>query len=86
MEVRGPGPGYVDWVTAAFGNYTTDILSLIEEGNFVSGKMRFHGYHSREMFGVPPSGKHVCWTGMPIFTFDGGGARRHSRPDRPHDI
>jgi predicted ester cyclase len=62
---------YVDWVTAAFDNYTTDMLALIEEDNRVSGKMRFHGYHRREMFGVAPSGRHVWWTGMPIFTFEG---------------
>lgn len=62
--------GYVDWVTGAFGNYTTDILALIEEGNLVSGKMRFHGYHRKELFGVAPSGRHVWWTGMPIFTFE----------------
>ena len=67
-------------MTAAFGNYATDILSQIEEGNRVSGKMRFHGYHRREMFGVLPSGKHkhdVWWTGIPIFTFDGGKVRDH---------
>jgi len=63
--------GYVDDVTGAFGNYTTDILALIEEGNRVSGKMRFHGIHRKELFGVAPSGRHVWWTGMPIFTFDG---------------
>ena len=63
--------GYVDQVTGALGNYTTDILALIEEGNRVSGKMRFHGIHRKEMFGVPPSGRHVWWIGMPIFTFKG---------------
>ena len=62
--------GYVDWVTGVFGQYT-DILALIEEKNRVSGKMRFHGFHRQEVFGVPPSGRHVWWTGMPIFTFDG---------------
>jgi predicted ester cyclase len=66
---------YVDWVTSAFGKYTTDMLVLIEEGNRVSGKMRFHGYHRQEMFGVAPSGRHVWWTAMPIFTFDGGKVR-----------
>ena len=60
--------GYVDWVTSTFGQYTTDI---IEEGNRVSSKMRFHGYHRQEIFGVAPSGRHVWWIGMPIFTFDG---------------
>ncbi len=63
--------GYVDWVTDAFAQYTTDILALLEDGNRVSGKMRFHGIHRREMFAVPPSGRHVWWIGMPIFTFDG---------------
>ncbi len=62
--------GYVDWVTGALGQYTTDILAMIEEGNRVSGKMRFHGFHRKELFGVPPSGRRVWWTGMPIFTFE----------------
>ena len=67
--------GYVDWVTKLFGQYTTDILTMIEEGNRVSGKMRFHGYHQQEIFGVAPSGRHVWRTGMPIFTFDGAKVR-----------
>jgi hypothetical protein len=32
--------GYVDFVTETFGQYTTDILAMIEEGNRVGGKMR----------------------------------------------
>ena len=67
--------GYVDWVTKSFGQYTTDILTMIEEGNRVSGKMRFHGYHRQEIFDVAPSGRHVWWIGMPIFTFDGAKVR-----------
>jgi len=67
--------GYVDWVTGALGHYTTDILSLIEEGDRVTGKMRFHGVHRTELFGVAPSGRHVWWIGIPIFTFDGAKVR-----------
>jgi hypothetical protein len=67
--------GYVDWVTGALDQYTTDILVMIEEGNRVGGKMRFHGFHRKELFGVPPSGRHVWWTGMPIFTFEGAKVR-----------
>jgi predicted ester cyclase len=67
--------GYVEWVTDTFGRYTSDILAMIEEGNRVSGKMRFHGVHRKELFGVAPSGRHVWWTGMPIFTFDGAKVR-----------
>ena len=67
--------GYVDFVTATFRSYTTDILAIIEEGACVSGKMRFHGYHRKELFGVPPSPRHVWWIGMPIFTFEHGKVR-----------
>ena len=72
---HGEFAGYVDWVTGAFGRYTTDILTMFEQGNHVSGKMRFHGFHRKELFGVPPSGRHVWWTGMPIFTFEGAKVR-----------
>jgi predicted ester cyclase len=67
--------GYVDWVTGALGHYRSDILALIEEGNRVGGKLRFHGYHRKELFGVPPSGRQVWWYGMPLFTFDGAKVR-----------
>ncbi|HEX3710925.1 MAG TPA: ester cyclase [Pseudolabrys sp.] len=67
--------GYVDDVTGSLGQYTTDILVMIEESNRVSGKMRFHGFHRKAMFDVPPSGRHVWWTGMPIFTFEGAKVR-----------
>jgi len=66
---------YVDLVTGTFEKYTTDILAMIEEGARVSGKMRFHGFHCQELFGVPPSGRHVWWIGMPIFTFENGKIR-----------
>jgi predicted ester cyclase len=62
---------YVDWVTGIFENYKSDILLMIEEGNCVSAKMRFHGIHRKELFGVPGAGRNVWWIAMPIFTFDG---------------
>ena len=46
--------GYVDFVTETFGQYTTDILAMIEEGNRVGGKMRFYGFHRRELFECRP--------------------------------
>ena len=45
------------------------------QGSRVSGKMRFHGLHRKQLFGVPPSGRQVWWTGMPIFTFGGAKVR-----------
>lgn len=67
--------GYVDFVTGALENYTSDILDLVEEGNKVCGKLRFHGLHRSELFGVAPSGRHVWWHGAPIFTFEGDKVR-----------
>ena len=64
--------GYVEFVTGALGQYTSDILALGEEDNRVFAKLRFHGYHRRELFGVQPTGRHVWWYGTPIFTFEGG--------------
>ena len=56
---HGQFSGYVDWVTAALGNYTSDILLMVEEGNRVMAKLRFHGMHRKELFGVAPTGRHV---------------------------
>ena len=67
--------GYVDYVTGALGDYTYDILAMVEEGNRVMAKLRFHGIHRKELFDVPPSGRHVWWHGMPIFTFEGAKVR-----------
>lgn len=67
--------GLVDLAHATFSSYTTDILLMIEEGPRICGKVRFHGYHRKELLGVPPSGRHVWWIGMPIFTFEHGKIR-----------
>jgi predicted ester cyclase len=63
--------GYVRLVTGALSQYTTDILAIVEEGDKVIAKVRFHGTHRGELLGVQPSGRHVWWYGMPIFTYDG---------------
>ena len=63
--------GYVDMVTTALGAYTSDILELVEEGETVCGKLRFHGIHRASLFGFAPTGRHVGWHGAPIFHFEG---------------
>lgn len=66
---------YVRWVTDSLDAYTSDILGMVEEGNQVSGKLRFHGFHRKLLFGQAPTGRHVWWYGAPIFTFDGSKVR-----------
>lgn len=62
---------YVRWVTGTLENYKSDILEIVEENNKVSAKMRFHGVQKKQLFGQPPTNKHVWWYGAPIFTFSG---------------
>jgi predicted ester cyclase len=63
--------GYVDMVTGALSQYTSDILDMVEEGGKVYAKLRYHGYHRAELLGYQPTGRHVWWYGTPLFTFDG---------------
>jgi predicted ester cyclase len=67
--------GYVDLVTGALGNYTSDILDMVEEGNKVYAKLHYHGYHRGVLLGYEPTGRHVWWYGTPFFTFDGDKVR-----------
>ena len=67
--------GYVDFVTGALENYTSDILELVEQDNRVAGRLRFHGLHRAELFGFAPTGKHVAWAGAPFFPFEGDKVR-----------
>jgi predicted ester cyclase len=66
---------YVRWVTATFDDYTSDILALVEEGDQVVGKLRFHGRQRKPLFGRSPRGDHVWWDGTAIFRFDGARVR-----------
>lgn len=66
---------YVRWVTSSLENYTSDILEMVEEGNRVMAKLRFHGIHRLPMFGRAATGRHVWWHGMPVFTFEGAKVR-----------
>jgi hypothetical protein len=61
---------YVLWVIDTLDGYTSDILTLVEEGNQVVAKLRFHGRQRKPLFGRLPTGRHVWWNGAAIFTFE----------------
>ena len=67
--------GYFDMVTGALGQYTSDILDMVEEDNKVFAKLRYHGYHRGKLPGYPPTRRHVWWYGTPFLTFDGSKVR-----------
>lgn len=62
---------YVNWLTKVLERYTSDILALVEEGDRIAGKLRFHGIQRGVFFGIAPTARHVAWLGAPIFTFEG---------------
>jgi predicted ester cyclase len=66
---------YVAWVRESLENYTSDIITMVEENDRVMGKIHFHGIHRKPLFGSEPTGQHVGWDGVPIFTFDGDKVR-----------
>src|SRR5436189_6399029 len=43
--------GYVRFVTEALGRYTSDILTIAQEGNQILAKIRFTGFHPGKLFG-----------------------------------
>ena len=77
---------YVRWVTDSLEHYTSDILDLVEEGNRVSGKLRFHGIHRKSLFGAHRAARLVVWRPDVHFPRRQGrgslGARRYPWADR----
>ena len=57
---------------AALADYRCDILDLVEEGDKVVARMRFHGRHRGPLLGYAPTGRHVEWAGSAHFRFAGG--------------
>lgn len=60
---------YVREVTAAFGDYRCEIVTLVAEGDRVAARMTFSGVHRGPLLGMPATGRRVSWAGVAFFTF-----------------
>jgi predicted ester cyclase len=58
-------------VTGALGDYTSDILDMVEERNKVYAKPRYHGFHRGQLLGYQPTGRRVRLYRTPFSTFEG---------------
>lgn len=64
--------GYVEMVTGALEGYTCEIEDMVEEGQKMVARMRFHGRHTAPFMGFAPTGERVEWSGSAHFTYRDG--------------
>lgn len=71
LDAERTGPdGFIDYmhmVHDALGNYTCDLVELVEAGDRAVGRLDFHGIHRATFFGVPATGKLIRWAGAAFF-------------------
>jgi predicted ester cyclase len=63
---------YVDQVTDALGDYTCEIVDMVEEGEKLVARLLFSGRHRGIFLGFQPTGERVGWAGSAHFTFRDG--------------
>jgi predicted ester cyclase len=69
--VRTGPEGFISYMHAvhdALGDYTCDLMELVETEEKAVGKLRFHGVHRAPFFGVDATGKTLEWAGAAFFT------------------
>ena len=69
INVRGieAFKGYMSNVRSAFPDFHNEVEDLLAEGDTVVARLTYRGTHRGEMFGIPPTGKVVEYTGTAIF-------------------
>jgi predicted ester cyclase len=74
LELKGHAAlaEHVDQVTVALGDYTCEIVDMVEEGEKVVARLLFHGRHRGIFMGFQPTGQRVEWAGSAHFRFRHG--------------
>ena len=62
---------------AGFPDYQTIIEDLIAENDQVAARIRMTGTHRGEFIGVPPTGRHISFTGIYIARIANGKIVEH---------
>jgi steroid delta-isomerase-like uncharacterized protein len=57
---------------SAFANFHVTIEDQVAEGSTVATRKTFHGSHSGNFMGFPPTGKEVSFGAIDIMRLDGG--------------
>jgi steroid delta-isomerase-like uncharacterized protein len=62
---------YVDFVQAAFPDFSNCIEETVAEGDRLFARLTYRGTHRGELFGIAPTGRRVEYPGAALFRFRG---------------
>ena len=62
---------YMDFIRAAFQDFTNSIKEIISEGDKAFARLMYTGTHEGEIFGVAPTHRKISYAGAAVFYFDG---------------
>jgi predicted ester cyclase len=62
----------IQWAKFVFPDLYVSVDEVIAEGNMVVARLRWRGTVSQEVYGVPPNGQTIEWTGIAINRFEDG--------------
>jgi predicted ester cyclase len=62
---------------AGFPDYQTTIEELIAEGDKVAARITMSGTHQGSFMGIPPTGRHIVFSGIYIARIAGGKIVEH---------
>jgi uncharacterized protein YbjT (DUF2867 family)/predicted ester cyclase len=62
----------IQWAKWVFPDLYVSVDEVIAEGNMVVARLRWRGTVSQEVYGVPPNGQTIEWTGIAINRFEDG--------------
>ena len=63
---------YVDFVRAAFPDFTNTVEELVSQGDRSFARLTYRGTHRGELFGIPGTGRWVEYAGAALFRFRSG--------------
>ncbi len=63
---------YVDFIRAAFPDFSNHVEETIEEGDRCFARLTYRGTHEGEVFGIAPTGRAIEYSGAAVFRFRDG--------------
>ncbi len=74
VEVRGieAFKGYMRHVQSAFPDFSNTIEEVVSQRTRIVARLSYRGTHRGELFGIPPTGKRIAYSGAAFFRISRG--------------